>query len=377
MQFLRIKKEVFRLRGELQNDSISGVSSDEKRKVEDDINREVRRICDMNPPFLHDQLHIKMRNSVSLVSGTTATLTGTKGLPIVNDSASNLTKKHIGWMLSEGTHRYRIIGVTGTTIKLNYGTFTTATTANTWVAYKDVYPLPHNCGRIMEVWYEDGDRRLRPKSGAAFLQDHKRLSFGSNSTFYSQDAYTNRWGKYKFLQTGVTATQGSIVLSVGTTYAAYYDVGDVLKLDTATTDEHIHTISGVDSTSVYLDREYSGATGQVDIQDNPVTHTDYISFWHIPTTEKDVVLDVYLRTQDMVADTDECILPDRMCWVLVYGALRQDAISRGFLTEQQIAMYDSWLQEIKRSPYSGLVSDKQQYTPLGGSFTFRSNDISS
>jgi len=377
MQFLRIIKEVARIRGELQNDSVSGLSSDELQKIKDDINHEVRKLCDIKPPFLHNQMHIKMQDSVPILSGTTNSLTGSKGVPFVTDSASNLTKKHINWMLSDGTHRYRVTNVVGTTVSLDYSTFTTATTATAWVAYKDVYPLPHNCGRLIDVWYEDGDRLMRDLPGTEFMQLYKEITTGSNSTVYSQDAFTNRWGDYKFNQTAVTFTNGSSIVNVGATYAAYYDIGDVLKADTATTAEYLHTVIGKDASNIYLDRNYTGDTGLVTIEDNPKTHTSYLSFWMIPDTAKDVVVDCYERSQDMVSDTDECILLERFMKVVIIGAIREDAISRGFLTQQQVAWYEEEKGNMKLTPYAGLVTDKQAYAPLGGQYTFRNTDISS
>jgi len=377
MQFLRIIKEVARIRGELQNDSVSGLSSDELQKIKDDINHEVRKLCDIKPPFLHNQMHIKMQDSVPILSGTDNSLTGSKGVPFVTDSASNLTKKHINWMLSDGTHRYRVTNVVGTTVSLDYSTFTTATTATAWVAYKDVYPLPHNCGRLIDVWYEDGDRLMRDLPGTEFMQLYKEITTGSNSTVYSQDAFTNRWGDYKFNQTAVTFTNGSSTVNVGTTYAAYYDIGDVLKADTATTAEYLHTVIGKDASNIYLDRNYTGDTGLVTIEDNPKTHTSYLSFWMIPDTAKDVVVDCYERSQDMVSDTDECILLERFMKVVIIGAIREDAISRGFLTQQQVAWYEEEKGNMKLTPYAGLVTDKQTHAPLGGQYTFRNTDISS
>lgn len=372
MQFLRAQKEVARYLGMLQNDSISGLSSDELTKIKNDINHEVRKLADMKPPFLHDQLHIKMQTSVAV-----KTVTGTKGIPIINDSSGSITKKHISWMLSDDTHRYRIVGVTGTTIELDYSTFTTFSTATTYTAYKDVYPLPHNCGRLIDIWYEDGDSLITAQPGTEFLQTNKQLSFSSQSTVCSQDAYTNRWNKYKFAQTSVTFTNGTISQSVGTTYAAWYDIGDVLRVDTATTDEYVHTIIGKSSDTLYLDRDYSGDTGLVDVYDNPITHTSYMSFWQFPDTEKDVVLDCYIRPQDMVSNTDECILLDRFMKVVIIGSVREDSISRGFLTSQEIAWYEEEKQNMKLTPYAGLKIDHRNPVPLGGGGNFRASDVGS
>ena len=380
MNFLRIQKEVARYRGELQNDSISGISSDERQLIKDGINREYRHIADLNPPFLKTQKHVKLKASVPLRSAaTTYTVTGTKGIPILTDSNSTLSTRHINWLLTDGTHRYRIIGVSGTTYNLGYGSFTTATTATLWTAYKDVYPVPHDCGRIDDIWIEEGDSPLQEEGSTAFRKYNKRMEFGSQPWAYSHEAFTNKWSKYKFQLTSITATNAIRTINVGTTTNALkYDDGDVLRLDTATTAEYLHTVDGIDVTNtlVYLDRPFEGDTGLVTVQCNPVQDTRYVSFFSIPDTDKDILIDGYIKPPPLVADADECIFPEDLCDVIIRGTIRDDAVSRSFLSDQQNAWYEAKLADLKRKNFSGIKDQPRRRAVLGGMRRYRASDTS-
>ena len=380
MNFLRLKKEVARYRGELQNDSIDGISSDEIKLIEDGINRVYRDIADINPPFLKYEPHVKMKKSVPLRSAaTTNTVTGTKGIPVINDSNSTLTTRHINWLVSDGTHRYRIIGVSGTTYNISYGSFTTATTATLWTAYKDVYPVPHDCGRIDDIWLEDGDSPLNEEGSTAFRKYHKRLEFSSNPFSYSHEAFTNKWSKYKFQLTAITATNGTRTISMtSTTNALKFDDGDVLRLNTATTAEYLHTVDGIDVTNklVYLDREFEGDTGLVTVQCNPVQDTRYVSLFPIPDTDKDIVVDSYIKPPRLVSATDECIFPEDLCDVIIRGAVRDDAVARSFLSDQQNAWYEAKLKTLKRKNFSGIKDQPRRRPVLGGMRRYRASDTS-
>ena len=387
MNFLRMQKECFRLRGELQNDSISGVSTDERQLIKDNLNKEQRNIARLSPPMMKDEWHIKLRNSVALQNTAgTNTATATEGIPRVIDTSSNLDTSHKFWLLTDGTHRYRVINTTGITVSLDYGSVAnTSTTSTGWVAYKDSYAIPHNMGRIIDVFLEDGDRPLEPLSGAGFdIRSRRVQQTGASPTVYAQDTFTNRWEANKFSitaakgHTGITAANGELTMQVGTTQAGLLDWGDNLLVDTATTDEYLHTVSGIDTTNglLYLDRPYTGSDGIVTIYVNPVEHTRYMTFFMIPDTEKDVVISAYVKAQNMVLDTDECLYEEDMCWTIIYGALRKDSLGRSFLNEQQEAQYQEALRNLKRTPYANITqSGRRENGTLGGAYTFRQGEI--
>jgi len=380
MNFLRMQKEVARFRGELQNDSISGIGSDEVQMIKDTINKTMRSIAGMRPPFLRTSFHIKLRKAIDLVdSSDNPSVTGTPGVPMVTDSETNLNKSNIFCLLTDGDHSYRLTAITAGNYTLDYGTFVTATTATKWTAYAESYPLPHNCGPIIEVWAESGNRPLAYESGTAFRQFHKTLSSAETPNFFTYEAFTNRWGKYSFVQTSVTVNSGENSIDVGATWSAYYDIGNVVDLVTGSTHEYVHTVIGVDESSglIYLDRNYSGSTRQVNIECNPVKHTKWISFYSVPDSNNNIRIEAYLSPQNMVADTDECIFNDDICWAIIIGALRDDSVSRGFLTEQQNAWYQWAIDEIRKSPTAGIELGYRKGMVLGGNRTFRQGDIQS
>jgi len=373
MDYLRIRKECFRIRCELQNDTITGVNSDEITSMNNNINREIRKIANLRPPFLKSTFYLQLQKSVALqTAGTTNTATGTRGLPELVDTSSNLGVKHTYWILSDGTYRRRMINNSGITYSLDYQLQTTVTTATAYTAFKDSYALPHNVGDIIKVYLQDGERSIEPASGTEFRQFRHGLEDSSEPIRYSLESFTNRWDLYKFNTTG-TFTESANTINV--TNTTYFDVGDIVY----TTSNYLFTVTAVDSTNkrLYLDRKYTGSTAASrTIYCNPIQYTKYISFYYLPNTAKDVIIEGYLKPQDLVADTDECIFNDDLCWAIIIGAVNQDKISRRFLTKEDLIWYDSVMQDLKHDPYAGIELSAPPRRAMGGSPTFRQNRIS-
>jgi hypothetical protein len=373
--YVTMQKEFFRFRGELQNNAITGVGLDERNACKDFLNKEMRRIAELRPPYLKGQFHLRMQKSIPL-TGTTGTVTGTKGLPLLNDSSSNITQKHWYWMLTGGDHRYRVISNSGTTISLDVGTFTTATTATIFTAYKDLYPLPHNCGDIINMYLESEDTEIKCVPASSFNANNRDFSSSSTPRWYALDAFTNRFDKYKFQQTSVTFTNGSNVVAVGSTYVQFYDENDNLLVDTATTDEYLHTLISVDTTNnnIYLDRKYEGSTGSCTVNCNPRESTRYVSFFYLPDTEVDVVLNAWLRPPDLVSDTDVSPFEDDLTWAVIIGALNQDKVSRQFLTEFDLKWYEDVMDRLMHDRVFDLPPPPSAPF-LGGTYTYRDNKV--
>ena len=369
MQTLRMKKEYFRYRGELQNDSISGINSDEKRKALDDINKEQRRLVRLRPPYFGTEFFIRQRASVPLkTSSDVNTVTGTKYLPQLVDSDSNLTLLHKYWAISDGTYRYRVNKVTGTTYELDYATFTTGTTGTLFTAYKDVYAIPHNCGDIINISMPDGIKEIRELSIPLFEQTAKRANAASQPDLYSLDAFTNRTDPYKFSQAAVTFTNGSTEVSVGTT-AEFYDTGDNILV--TTTYEYNHTIKAVDASAnkIWLDRPWNGDTAAFTVYCNPRNVTRYISFYPIPDTDEAIRIHAYLKPDNLVKATDECVFEEDMCWAIIVGALIRDDLSRKFVPQTDIAWYEGFKADL-RMPRNARVNTRPPSRSLGGGRTF-------
>jgi len=66
---------------------------------------------------------------------------------------------------------------------------------------------------------------------------------------------------------------------------------------------------------------------------------------------------------------------DRFMKVVIIGSVKEDSISRGFLTRQEIAWYEEEKENMKLTPYAGLKIDYTNPVPLGGRNTFRASDI--
>ena len=375
MRFDRMQKEYFRLRGELQNDTITGVNSDEKTHCKNLLNQQMREIAKKRPPFLKTEFHISAQPKVDLTNTTDVnTATGTKGLPILSDSSSNITTKQRYWMISEGTYQYRVIGESGTSISLDSSLHNTATTADTYTAYKDIIPLPHNCGPVIKIEKASGGTPLERTSGTAFNQLVRDIRVTAEPNTFAIDAYANRYSKYKFGSTG-TFTNDSNVAFV--TNPAYFDVGDVILVDTSTTDEHLHTCIGVDTanSNIYLDRMYTGTTeASATVYVNPVAETHYVSLHPLPVELEDLVIEAYVKPQNMVSDADECIFDEDYCRAIIVGAILEDRLGRRFLTEQDVAFYGRMMEELQQTQDASIVVESRKRR-IGGGKGFRTSSI--
>jgi hypothetical protein len=262
---------------------------------------------------------------------------------------------------------------------LHTAIYSTGTTATLYTAYKDSYPLPHNCGDIIEVWAEDGDKILEEVSGAAFRQFYKQIQTNDRPDVYSLNGFSNRFDENKFSQNSITFTNGSNVISVGTT-ASDWDYGDNLKCDTATTAEYMFTVVAVDTTNnqLYLDRKFNGTTGTCTIYCNPKDETRYISFYPYPSSDEAIKLNAYLRPHKMIADTDQCIFEDDLAWLVIIDALIQDGCSKKFVTEIDMLWYEREKKHFLKSRKGGITNHgpPSRFGGLmGGRKTFRASDL--
>lgn len=349
MNFLELQKEYAQLRGELQNGSIAGMNADEISLMKKNINREVKELAGLHPPFLCFDTRVRTQTSVTLMGAGLYSATGTKNVPTMNDTGGKLRKRDIFRLVENGTYRRRIIDVLGssTTIDLDHSLAAAATTAVLWTAYRDTQPLPHNMNDINLIIYEDGEgRTVNPHiTREGFQQACVRHDTSSQPSVVGINVFTNVYTKdgaeYTF-STSCTVTNNSRVVEVYDTERFY--PGDVALLTTTALTESLHTFVGVSTTTLtgtlYLDRKYAGATGQVTIYCNPREYVDYITFYPWPTDEEDILIRGYVKPHDMIYDTDECIFPDHLCPLVVIGALLKDKLSMEVLTDQWLLYYE-------------------------------------
>lgn len=342
--FSDLQKEYFQLRGELQNGSITGVNSDERGLCRKFLNREQRYLASFKPPFLQSQWSLRISNDIDLQSSDVNSATGSKNRPRLVDTGANLKNRDIFRIVSDGTYRRTVIGVTGTTYQLDEPLFAEATTAQSWVAYRAHYPLPHDFGEFHQSFYEDGEREIRIVTTAELQQLAKRANNESMPRVAAVGIFTNRFADYQYQETSVTVTNGDRIVTVRD--ASYYNVGDVALIS----DKYLHTIKGLSTTTnqLWLDRNFTGTTTNVTMTQNPKGATEYITFNRMPSSEEEIILQGYVKPQDMVADTDRPIIPDTLVPALIIGALLRDKIGREALTEQWVAYYDKVLRELKK-----------------------------
>lgn len=373
MNLLTAKRKYFERRGEVQNGSITGVNSDEQRMAVSFINQEMRSLTALRPPWFRDEWDVRLSKKIDLQSSSVNSVTGTKGLPYINDSGSNLSTKHEFWSITDGTYRYRLISVTGTTYYLDTATYTTATTATLWTAYRDVVPLPHNVGEIMEVWAEDGDIPINRKSAAWFRKTNKGISARKRPEVYGLDIFSNRFSEEKFSDTNITLTNGSSEVSVGTTISNY-NYCDILQVSTSWT----HTIIATDTTGnkIHLDRPFLGSTGSYSVRINPKGITKYVTFFPSPDSLESVKFDAYVKMDDLVEDTDEMLFDEDLCEAVIIGALNRDKNSRQFLTEQDLIDYNRWVDLFRDSRDAGIDTGTRRKRVFGGRRAFRQGDTS-
>ncbi len=354
-----MQKDYFQLRGELQNDTITGVNNDEKNLCKKLLNREMRFLAELHPPFLQHQWHLRMATSTTLLSSGLNTITGSKNRPWVNDSASNLTDKDIFRTISDGTSRFTVVDIVGTTYHLDNSLTATATTGSAWNAFKNHYPLPHNVGDIHNVFYESGECEIPMRSRAEFQEFAKRGTSSARPRRSAVGIFTNEWGNFKKQITSVTVANGSREVTVPD--ADLIDQGDVALF----TGNHLHTIVGLSTTTnvLYLDRNYTGTTTNVTLTLNPNAFTEYISFYRYPSAEEDIIINGYIKPQDMVADGDLSPFPDKIATAIVIGALLRDKIGREALTEQWVQYYDKVVKELM-SKKNAQVYEREHIAPF-------------
>lgn len=366
MTFLSMQKEFFQFRGELQNDTITGVNSDEKTLAKKLLNEEMRDLVRMKPPFLGYQWHIRLQASIALQASSLDSVTGSKNRPWINDSGTNLETKDKYRVVTNGTDRHTVISITGTTYDLDASLTATATTGQSWVAYKEHYPLPHNTLDIVEVFFEDGEIDIPLKSRDAFFAAARRGTTGSEPQIAALNIFTNEFADYKNFETSVTTSSGSRAITVAD--ANIYDLGDTALF----TGNHLHTIQGVSTTTnqIWLDRNYVGTTTIANLTLNPKNKTNYISFYSYPTTEKEIIINGWLKPEDMVADDDVCPFDDDIARAIVIGALLRDRLSREVLTEQNVLYYEKLRKELM---HKKEVRGSKRGRPGGGLFYRRSD----
>ncbi len=340
-----LEKEFFQLRGELQNGSVTGVNTDERNLCKKFINREQRYLASFNPPFLQSKWSLRMQDDIALQDTSVDSATGSKNRPRLVDTGANLKGRDLYRVVRDGTYRRTVIGVTGTTYQLDTALFATATTGQSWVAYKVHYPLPHDFGKFHNSFYEDGENEIVIVTHTELQQRAKRGDSQAKPRVAATGVFTNKWDNYQSQETAVTVTNASRVITSAD--ANTYDIGDVALIN----DKHLHTIQGLSTTTneLWLDRDYTGTTTYATLTQNPKGATDYLTFGRLPDTEKDIIIEGYIKPQDMVADTDRPLIPDDLVPALIIGALRRDKIGREMLTQQWEIYYEKVLKELKKS----------------------------
>ena len=339
-----LQKEYFQLRGELQNGSITGVNTDERDLCKKFLNREQRHLASFRPPFLQSQWSIRLQADIALQDSDVDSVTGSKNRPRLVDTGANLKGRDLFRVVSDGTYRRTVIGIDSTTYQVDEPLFETATTGDSWVAYKKHYPLPPDFGEFHSSFYEDGEREIRIVTTAELQQLAKRGNSESMPRVASVGIFTNRFDDYQAQETSVTVANDSRIVT--TSDATAYDLGDIALIN----DKHLHTIKGLSTTTneIWLDRSYTGTTTCATLTQNPKGATEYLTFHRMPTEEKEIILEGYVKPQDMVADTDRPIIPDTLVPALIVGALLRDKIGREELTQAWVAYYDKVLRELKK-----------------------------
>jgi len=351
--FSDIEKEYFQLRGEVQNNSITGVNTDERDLAKKFINREQRFLASFRPPFMQSQWSLRLQTSVSLQASSLDSVTGSKNRPRLVDSGSNLKGRDLYRVVRDGTYRRTVIGVSGTTYQLDSSLFAEATTGQSWLAYKAHYPLPHDFGEFHNSFYENGENEIVIVTHAEVQQRGKRGNNRARPRVAAVGVFTNKWADYQKKETGTTVANDSRVVTVAD--ASFYDIGDVALIN----DKHLHTIQGLSTTAnqLWLDRSYTGTTTIATLTQNPKGATDYLTFDDYPDTEDDVVIEGYIKPHDMIAATDRPLIPDTLVPALIIGALRRDKIGREMLTQQWELYYDKVLRELKKGKNAKVWND--------------------
>lgn len=344
MQFLDMTKEAAFIIGSLQNDSITGLNSDDQSYIKESINEEVRYLLDMHPPFANSEWNIELQTSVTLEAS------GTAGIPVLSNAGKDLTKRDIYRSITDDSEYHRVIDISGTTVTLDSPLKSDCATTHSWTAYKDVMPLPANLGDIEKIYYEDDYRDVYLcESREEFAHISENRSSQGYPLTACANAFTDRFGEYKIYDSAVTCVQDSRQIVVPST--THYDTGDVVQLDTGTTDNFVYTVTGIDSSTtnriIYFDRAFTGPSGSHEAYVNPRKHTEYISFYDMPDENNVLRINGWVKPYDMVMDTDECILPEDLCSAAIIGALERIDWYSEFISERWLAHRQKVLKKFK------------------------------
>ncbi len=382
VDFGRMQKDYFQLRGELQGGSITGVNSDERYLCKKLLNEEMRYLVDLHPPFAHSRWHIRAQTSVTLKSSGTNSITGSKNRPWLIDSVSTKLYKRNEWNeVSNGSYRRVITSVSVYTdaparnkyfvdSALNVET----TSSDEWTARKVHYPLPPDVGFIDTLWYEDGELPIHITRSVAEFEAYSKCQSSSSTPYMAGlNVFSNKWGQQKHSETGMTTLQNSRLVTAATD--APYDIGDVMVFN----GKYIHHIEGISTTdnTLWLDRPYVGTTAFVTGECNPNEHTEYLTLWRSPDSDKDIIIDGYRRPVPMVADTDVSIFPDRLVPTIVIGALMRDKWGREVLTQSWLLYYEKMVKELRKKKNNTHYPAPRGWNNRGNVYTGGDYDFSS
>lgn len=363
IQFSTMQRLYFEERGEVQNGSIAGVNADQQERCKRLLNHEMEALMDLHPPFAHKEWHLHLQDDIALQSSSLNSATGSKNRPWLYDTGGALKQRDAFRMLDNGTYRRVVTSVSARAARsvyyLDASLSATSTTADSWVAYKTHYALPHDVGLIDAIVHKEGIRSVYlAKSRAEFEAHSTQVQSSSEPRLAGINVFSNGFSDYKYQETGVTATQNSRKLTVAD--SDYYEIGNVVSLG-----KYVHTVQGVDTTNnnLWIDRDYTSTTTLTTLTLNPNEYTEYISLWRWPNADNDILLRGYRRPVRMIAATDKSIFPDRLVPTIVIGALLRDALGRRMLSEQWIAYYEKVKEELQTKHENTEVFEDLAYPP--------------
>lgn len=359
-QFSDIYKEYFQLRGELQNNTVSGVNADEIAMCKKLINREYQELAAMKPPFLQKRWNIRLQPSVDIG------VTGHKNHPEITNAGSTLKYRDVYRVLTDGdTYRYTVTGIssTGTKYYLDTPLQKVYSASTTMTAYKMHYPMPHDLLQISNIFYEDSEEELglvsRPEFDAAAKRD-----ISSRSRICSDGIFTNTWGPYKFAVTGTTIKANGRKVVMASNNGVKFDNGDTILAR----NKYLYTVTGVASTAntIFIDRDWTATTTCATIFCNPREHTRYLSLYYIPKEEENLVINGWVKPTDMVADSDVCIFPDTAIPAIIIGALLRDKFGYELVTKDWLEYYERVKKTAFRSTDAKVFDNLAPPTSWGG-----------
>jgi hypothetical protein len=333
-QFSDIYKEYFQLRGELQNNTVTGVNADEVSMCKKLINREYQELAAMRPPFLQKRWNITLQPSVDI------SITGHKNVPEVTNTAATLKWRDVYRVITDGSsYRHTITGIssTGSKYYLDNPLTTVRSTATTVTAYKMHYPLPHDLGNISNIFYEDSEEEIKLVSRPEFDAAAKRDT-NSRSRICSDGIFTNTWSPYKFQVTGTSIKTNSRKVVMAANNGVKFNTNDVILAR----NKFLYTVVGVATTAntLFIDRDWTSTTTCATILCNPREHTRYLSLYYIPDEEESIVINGWVKPPDMVADSDICMFPDTAIPAIIIGALLRDKFGFEIVTKDWMEYYE-------------------------------------